>query len=128
MEVAPGVHWVRMPLPFSLQWINLWRRFTEWVVQSWSTRGFALKSVHLKSVPCTGDVSNPSPCGMPKRQDLSGLDPSDFGALYTDPGHQASLVEDKGIGIVLEGRGGQVFGNACIHDDHGRADADLPTI
>ena len=24
MEVAPGVHWVRMPLPFSLQWINLW--------------------------------------------------------------------------------------------------------
>lgn len=24
MEVAPGVFWVRMPLPFSLQWINLW--------------------------------------------------------------------------------------------------------
>ena len=24
IEVAPGVHWVRMPLPFSLQWINLW--------------------------------------------------------------------------------------------------------
>lgn len=24
MEVAPGVYWVRMPLPFSLQWINLW--------------------------------------------------------------------------------------------------------
>lgn len=24
MEVAKGVHWVRMPLPFSLQWINLW--------------------------------------------------------------------------------------------------------
>lgn len=24
LEVAPGVHWVRMPLPFSLQWINLW--------------------------------------------------------------------------------------------------------
>ena len=24
MEVAPGIHWVRMPLPFSLQWINLW--------------------------------------------------------------------------------------------------------
>ena len=24
MEVAPGVHWVRMPLPFSLKWINLW--------------------------------------------------------------------------------------------------------
>lgn len=24
MEVAPGVHWVRMPLPFALQWINLW--------------------------------------------------------------------------------------------------------
>ena len=23
-EVAPGVHWVRMPLPFALQWINLW--------------------------------------------------------------------------------------------------------
>lgn len=22
--VAPGVHWVRMPLPFSLKWINLW--------------------------------------------------------------------------------------------------------
>lgn len=24
MEIAPGVHWVRMPLPFSLKWINLW--------------------------------------------------------------------------------------------------------
>lgn len=24
LEVAPGVHWIRMPLPFSLQWINLW--------------------------------------------------------------------------------------------------------
>jgi glyoxylase-like metal-dependent hydrolase (beta-lactamase superfamily II) len=23
-EVAPGVRWVRMPLPFALQWINLW--------------------------------------------------------------------------------------------------------
>jgi len=23
-EVAPGVRWVRMPLPFSLKWINLW--------------------------------------------------------------------------------------------------------
>jgi glyoxylase-like metal-dependent hydrolase (beta-lactamase superfamily II) len=23
-QVAPGVHWVRMPLPFALQWINLW--------------------------------------------------------------------------------------------------------
>jgi glyoxylase-like metal-dependent hydrolase (beta-lactamase superfamily II) len=23
-EVAPGVHWVRMPLPFALKWINLW--------------------------------------------------------------------------------------------------------
>ena len=23
-EVAPGVHWVRMPLPFSLKFINLW--------------------------------------------------------------------------------------------------------
>lgn len=23
-EVAPGVFWVRMPLPFALQWINLW--------------------------------------------------------------------------------------------------------
>lgn len=23
-EIAPGVHWVRMPLPFVLQWINLW--------------------------------------------------------------------------------------------------------
>ncbi|HVY87303.1 MAG TPA: MBL fold metallo-hydrolase [Hyphomonadaceae bacterium] len=23
-EVAPGVNWVRMPLPFSLKWINLW--------------------------------------------------------------------------------------------------------
>lgn len=24
MEILPGLHWVRMPLPFSLQWINLW--------------------------------------------------------------------------------------------------------
>lgn len=24
MEVGPGIYWVRMPLPFSLQWINLW--------------------------------------------------------------------------------------------------------
>lgn len=24
MEVAKGVHWLRMPLPFSLAWINLW--------------------------------------------------------------------------------------------------------
>ncbi len=24
IEAAPGVHWVRMPLPFSLKWINLW--------------------------------------------------------------------------------------------------------
>jgi len=23
-EIAPGVRWVRMPLPFALQWINLW--------------------------------------------------------------------------------------------------------
>jgi glyoxylase-like metal-dependent hydrolase (beta-lactamase superfamily II) len=24
LDVAPGVKWVRMPLPFALQWINLW--------------------------------------------------------------------------------------------------------
>jgi glyoxylase-like metal-dependent hydrolase (beta-lactamase superfamily II) len=24
VDVAPGVKWVRMPLPFALQWINLW--------------------------------------------------------------------------------------------------------
>lgn len=24
IEVAAGVHWLRMPLPFSLKWINLW--------------------------------------------------------------------------------------------------------
>lgn len=24
IEVAPGVYWLRMPLPFSLAWINLW--------------------------------------------------------------------------------------------------------
>ncbi len=24
LEAAPGVRWVRMPLPFSLKWINLW--------------------------------------------------------------------------------------------------------
>lgn len=24
IEVAAGVHWLRMPLPFSLEWINLW--------------------------------------------------------------------------------------------------------
>jgi glyoxylase-like metal-dependent hydrolase (beta-lactamase superfamily II) len=23
-EIAPGVHWIRMPLPFQLAWINLW--------------------------------------------------------------------------------------------------------
>lgn len=23
-EIAPGVHWLAMPLPFSLKWINLW--------------------------------------------------------------------------------------------------------
>ncbi len=24
LEVAPGVHWVRMPLPFALNHVNLW--------------------------------------------------------------------------------------------------------
>ena len=24
IEVAPGVHWIRMPMPFSLSHINLW--------------------------------------------------------------------------------------------------------
>ena len=24
IEVLPGLHWLRMPLPFSLKWINLW--------------------------------------------------------------------------------------------------------
>ncbi|MDP2323115.1 MAG: MBL fold metallo-hydrolase, partial [Gammaproteobacteria bacterium] len=24
VEIAPGVLWVRMPLPFALRWINLW--------------------------------------------------------------------------------------------------------
>ena len=24
LEVAPGVHWARMPLPFALDHINLW--------------------------------------------------------------------------------------------------------
>src|SRR5690606_15273312 len=24
LEVAPGVHWIRMPLPFTLNHINLW--------------------------------------------------------------------------------------------------------
>ncbi len=24
IEIKPGLHWVRMPLPFSLKWINLW--------------------------------------------------------------------------------------------------------
>lgn len=34
MEVADGIFWVRMPLPYSLQWINLWllRDSDGWVV------------------------------------------------------------------------------------------------
>ena len=24
MEVVPGIHWIRMPLPFALNHINLW--------------------------------------------------------------------------------------------------------
>ncbi|MEM5517772.1 MBL fold metallo-hydrolase [Henriciella sp. AS95] len=24
IEIVPGLHWVRMPLPFALKWINLW--------------------------------------------------------------------------------------------------------
>ena len=24
LEILPGLHWVRMPLPFALKWINLW--------------------------------------------------------------------------------------------------------
>lgn len=33
-EVADGVYWVRMPLPFALKWINLWllRDGDGWVI------------------------------------------------------------------------------------------------
>ena len=41
MEVAPGVHWIRMPLPFSLNHINLW------VIDD--GRGWALVDTGLRS-------------------------------------------------------------------------------
>jgi len=32
---------------------------------------------------------------------LTRVDLSDFGSLYADPGHQASLVEDKSVNPLL---------------------------
>ena len=37
-----------------------------------------------------------------RRASLAGFDARDFSAFDADPGHQAFLVEDKSIGIVLK--------------------------
>jgi cation diffusion facilitator family transporter len=56
-----------------------------------------------------------------------GVDAGDLRALDAQADHQALLVEDERIGVVLQRRGGQVAGHAGIDRDHRRADADLPS-
>ena len=54
-EIAPGVHWVRMPLPFALQWINLWllEDGDGWTIVDWvrsrSGEGFGWVSIQSES-------------------------------------------------------------------------------
>lgn len=64
-EVAPGIHWLRMPLPFALNHINLWLLEDDdgWTIVD---TGFALDTVkdcwrqildRLSTTPCGGHIS-----------------------------------------------------------------------
>ena len=63
-----------------------------------------------------------------RRVSLAGFDPRDLCPLNADPSHQAFLIKDESIGIVLEGRRREILGNPLIHNDHGWAHANLPAI
>src|ERR1051326_1095202 len=58
----------------------------------------------------------------------SALDAGNLGSFDANAGHQTLLVEDEGIGIVLQRGGRQVLGDAFIDDDPGRSQADLPSL
>ena len=59
---------------------------------------------------------------------VSALDPGDFRALDAHPAHQSLLIEDEGISIVFQRRGGKILGNALIDNDDRRAHADFPSL
>ena len=56
------------------------------------------------------------------------MDARDLRALNTDAGHQTFLVEDDGVDVVLQGRGGEGACDALVDDHDARSDPDLPTI
>eukprot|EP00581_Thalassiosira_minuscula_P035528 CAMPEP_0184466386 /NCGR_PEP_ID=MMETSP0740-20130409/65911_1 /TAXON_ID=385413 /ORGANISM="Thalassiosira miniscula, Strain CCMP1093" /LENGTH=96 /DNA_ID=CAMNT_0026841449 /DNA_START=195 /DNA_END=485 /DNA_ORIENTATION=- len=63
-----------------------------------------------------------------RRASLARINPSDLRSFNANPRHQAFLIEDKRISIILERRGRQVLGNALIDDHNGWANANLPAI
>ena len=71
LEVAPGVFWLRMPLPFSLDHINLWLLEDE---GAWTLidTGFNTKQTCLYWNDYFSDVNVPSSChSMKFADDLS---------------------------------------------------------
>ena len=50
VEVAPGIHWLRMPLPFNLDHINLWllEDGEGWTVVDTGLRGEASRTIWTK--------------------------------------------------------------------------------
>jgi glyoxylase-like metal-dependent hydrolase (beta-lactamase superfamily II) len=68
LEVAPGVRWVRMPLPFSLKWINLWllEDGDGWTLVDTGLQTSESKT-HWRTI-FTGDVASGGLGGKPVRR------------------------------------------------------------
>ena len=67
---------------------------------------------------------------LPTRQSRaeSAFDATDLRAFDAQARHQALLVGNEGIGIVLQRGGRQVFGLALVHHHHGRPDSEFPAL
>ena len=88
-QVSPGIHWLRMPLPFALNHINLWLLEDDdgWVIVD---TGFALDAVkecwqqvlaRLATTACGGRISRIIDSTLPFERDLSMRDSPEFAQL-----------------------------------------------
>lgn len=98
--------WQRHPDPIDARrhfdrTADLWGLIAKGIFELCTPGGFTLKAIHSASVPCAREMTNASPCGMTIGQTLARLYARDFSALNADACHQAFLVENEGIGIVL---------------------------
>ena len=58
----------------------------------------------------------------------SALDLGNLGSFDAQARHQALLIENESMGIVLQRRSRQVLGDSLVHYDDRRPDADFPAL